>query len=125
MTIETNLKRIADALESIAASQLKMVGSTATAELQHSSTSTQAPPALKPATTQPPPAESTTTQPPPAADMTIEEVNTALMVEYKRLGNDRSKIDAVMAAEPFCVKVINELHPSKFADLIAAVKQVN
>ena len=118
--IETTLDRIADALESIADMQERMLASTGVA--------TEAvvdKPVLKAAekVTKPPPAEKKTAVPPPA-NLTVAEVNAALMVEYARLDNDFKKISDLMAAEPFCVTIIDDLSAEKFGDLVKAVKEL-
>ena len=101
MSIENNLKRIADALEALVAQK------TVTAE-QVAEVITPAPAA--PAAPAPAPA---------APQMTPEELNTALVAEFQRLGS-REGIDGVMAE--MGVTSITDLAADQYPVLLDKVK---
>jgi len=108
MSIENNLKRIADALEKIAANTEQRTGG-------NGETEAAAPdqPAAAPAQPAAAPAQ------PAAAPMSAEELNAALVAEYNRLGS-RDPIDEVL--QSFGVKAIGELEPEKYSQVVEAVK---
>lgn len=54
---------------------------------------------------------------------TPEQLNTALVEEFKRLGS-REPIDAVMKAEPFAVNGISDLAVEQYDALVAAIKAI-
>lgn len=121
MSIESNLKSIAESLaviaQHIAHPQVTVDQPATTAP---DTVKADAPP--PPATTEdkaPPP-------PPPAADpvvapMTPEELNALLVTEFKRLGG-REPIAAVMGAAPFSADSITALAPEQYQPLIDAVR---
>lgn len=134
MSIEKDLGRTATALESIAESLNQLVKTVQQTvnpvisiskptlkEAEVPKATTQPPTTV--VNTTPPPVEEVNTTPPPVVNMTVPELNAALVAECTRLG-DRKKIDDVMAAEPFRVKVINDLDPSHYGALIEAIKRV-
>ena len=85
MSIENNLKRIADALEALVEGR------------------------------------AAATPPPPAASMTPEQLNAALVEQFKRLGS-REPIDAVLRDHG--VQSITDLDPTQYQSVIDAVKAV-
>ena len=119
MSIESNLKSIAESLAIIAAAQVTVTVESAPVV---ETTAAPAPPADTPA----PPAPPADTPAPPAplaAVMTVEELNAGLVIEYKRLGS-REKITAIMGAAPYNAVSITNLTPDQFAPLLAAIQAV-
>jgi len=115
MPIEKDLKRIADALEIIAA---QMDGATAAPK------TAKPKPVAQPALASVPPAP--VAAPIPAAPVAAvllspEELNATLVAEFKRIG-DRKPIDDAMAA--LGVVSVGDLPNEKQAELIAAVKAI-
>jgi hypothetical protein len=55
--------------------------------------------------------------------MSPEELNTALLVEFKRLGGDRSKIDLALA--DFGVTGVQQLAAAQYQPLITAVRALS
>ena len=99
MSIENNLKRIADALEQIAKNTEPCVS--------NETGSTVAPaPAVAPA----------------VVAMTPDQLNATLVEQFKRLG-DRAAIDKVMT-EQFNVQSIKDLPAEQYVSLIEAVKAI-
>ena len=95
MTIENDLKRIADALEKIAThvcNPQQVVNPTQNAPIVPQE-QTQAPP--PPAADTPPPPAAETQAPPAQTLKSPEEMNTILVNEFKRIG-DRAPIDQAM-----------------------------
>lgn len=150
MSIENDLKRIADSLEKVARlmegaceQSAKEPATTASSEVSGTPVAPPAPPkseATGPAVSAPtPPApptqgasETVPTTPPappaPATDVpaisTPEELNAALVEQFKRLGS-RDPIDQIMRAEPFCAQGLGDLTVEQYGPLIEAVKKVN
>jgi len=125
MSIEKNLERIADAVESIASSLEKVV---ATVEFKYTVEVPEEKLELPPMTTAPPPPPPNMEAPPscpppeePAAALTREELNTALVEESKRVG-DPQKIFAIIKAEPFNATGIDTIDPGQYQALLNAVK---
>lgn len=157
MSIENNIKRIADALEGILG-KLDHIGTAVTQEQADeivketphapkqnvppapaadgaSTPDTNAPtaevppsPPAEPATAAPstvppapiPAAPAKDTTPPPAS-MTADELNAALVTEFKRLGN-RDPIDAVLREHG--VQSITDLKPDQHSSVIDKVKAI-
>jgi hypothetical protein len=126
MAIEKDLKRIADSLETIAnhlnksfAEKLADEGYTdavGSVEQTRSSTETTAPAAPNAPT---PPAQTTAPAAPTA--MTPEEMNNALVAEFKRIG-DRAPIDAAM--QQLGVTSVANLTAEQQHQLIATVRAI-
>jgi len=126
MSIENNLKRIADAVEKIADYM--------TADKQPGEPKAPKPiappnatPAAAPAAPQKPEAVSDTPEPKPVApaapvpSMTPEELNEAMIVEFRRLGK-RDPIDTVLAQ--FGVSGVTQLEPAQYQPVLDAIKAI-
>ena len=113
MSIENNLKHIADALEKIA-------GSTE-APAPAAPAPAPAPAPAAPAPAAPAPAAPAAHPAHPAAAMTVEQLNEALVVEFRRLGS-REPIDNAMAQ--FGVTSVNALQPVQYQPLLDVVKAI-
>tara|TARA_R110000823_G_scaffold241850_7_gene366464 strand:+ start:2593 stop:2961 length:369 start_codon:yes stop_codon:yes gene_type:complete len=120
MSIENSLERIADALE-LLADQGGIIDTDDTV-----SKVTEAPKPVAPTAPVPPAKVATPTPPsapaPVAEAMTPTDLNTALLAELARLGNDRAHIDAAMGT--FGVTSITQLTPDQYQPLIDAVKAI-
>lgn len=82
----------------------------------------EAPPAPPQQEVAPPaPPQPETVAAPPAPSMTAEELNTAIVVEFQRLGG-REKIDAEI--QKFGVTGISELPADKYQELLDNVKRL-
>lgn len=141
MSIEKNIERIATALERIAGAMehqkpvAEEVSKPEPAPVKDDKPATPPAPKQTEAAAPPPPAgkqESAPSTVPPAPttpasvstgepDMTPQELNNALVTEFKRLGNNREPIDKVMV-EQFGVQSISNLPADKRRDLLAAVQ---
>jgi pyruvate/2-oxoglutarate dehydrogenase complex dihydrolipoamide acyltransferase (E2) component len=140
MSIENNLERIASALESIANSVAPVgdpipVGEPLAQRVwAPRETAPVAEPVAEPAPAPAPvaePAPAPVAEPAPApvaepvaepvAAMTVEELNTALVAEFKRLGG-REGIDAEIAK--LGASSISEVDASQYAGLLNAVKAI-
>lgn len=153
MSIENNLKRIADSLEGILAKLDHIGGAVSQSEVDEivapkppvppsapSAAETVTPPPgnptqntttpAAPVTPAPPvtetvpsaaPVSAPSTPPAPAATMTADELNAALVTEFKRLGK-RDPIDAVL--REFGVQSITELKADQYQAVIDKVKAV-
>lgn len=55
--------------------------------------------------------------------MSTEELNAALVEEFKRLGNSREPIDKVML-EKFNTQSIKNIKPEQYGELLAAVRAI-
>lgn len=135
MSIENTLERIAAALETIAKN-----GGQLPAQEAPKSPATVVPPAAAapapsntaaPAPSKPLPSAAVPASPvatavvavPPAnPSMTLVELNSALVAEYVRLGNDRAPIDA--AFKQFNVSSAAGLTPDQYAPMLAAVRAI-
>jgi len=115
MTIENELKRIADSLEQLVAMQQVV---DITDESAPSIKPAEVPAAAPPA---PPPAAQK--EEPHTTQLTRKELNDALGVEAERLGG-ADKIFALMGAEPFNATGIDSIYPSQWKALIDAVKGI-
>ena len=120
--IEETLVRIVTALESIAKSMLKQANPLATIDptgpgVEATVTKTvEAPAAPEPEVEAPAPVA-------PAAELpqlSLEELNTSLMAEYGRLGNDRAPIDAALKVEG--ITGVSELAPEKYASFLEGIR---
>ena len=146
MSIEKDLGRIATALEGILA-KLDHIGTAVSQEQADTIVEApkeapkQTPPSPAPAadgpSTQPPveqatvapttssdtviPAAPAQDTPPPVVSMTADELNTALVAEFKRLGK-RDPIDAVL--REFGVQSITDLKEDQYAAVINKVKAI-
>ena len=139
MSIENTLERIAVALETIA----KNGGSLQSQEVPKSAvdtvvspvaaapapSNTSAPAPSKPLPSAAVPASPAATAPVavqpasvPVPTMTLEELNSALVAEYVRLGNDRVPIDA--AFKQFNVSSAAGLTPDQYAPMLAVVRAI-
>ena len=128
MSIETNLKSIAESLATIAACMpLSDPAPAADPSIVPASPATAPvtpPPVVETPVVTPPPAAVTpppVQTPPPAATptMTPEELNAALVVEAGRIGNPdliRSEMAKLGASS------VNQLQPEQYSVLVAAVK---
>lgn len=140
MSIENNLKRIADALEKIAANgsisgAVEVVAEAAKTvppkpPLNGPINPPPKPPAAGPTPPAPvtapvatPPAAPAVTPPPaPAVQMTVKELDEVLKAEYVRLGQNEAAIAMVKGAmAPYGVNV-QSVDTAKYGELIAAVK---
>lgn len=131
MSIENNIKRIADALEALV--QLQTAGANVTPVVETPATpkpvEAVAAPTPSPTVT-PDPVVAPTTAPdvapvvsptPTPAAITVEQLNAALVVEFKRLGG-REGIDTAIAALNGGNKSVTTLPPAQYQALIDAVK---
>jgi len=127
MSIESNLKRIADALEKIAVNT--QPGTFDTPAVTSADIVTQVPettgdPVAAPApapTAAPAPAPTTTEAPAPAPAMTPEELNAKLVIEFKRLGK-RDAIDTALAE--FGVAGVTSLTVDQYQPLLTKVQSI-
>lgn len=117
MTIESNLARIADALERIA-TLLTAPVLTNTVAVTPTPTAPVPPAATPPA----PPAATPAAAPVPPATMTLEQLNQLLVVEFTRLGNNRQPIDAAIKA--LGANTLSDLNPALYPQLLANVQAV-
>ena len=120
--IEETLVRIATALESIAKSMLKQANPLATIDPAVPSAEVVAKVAEAPA-----PSSAAVDEPvieptaaPPLPQLSLEELNTALMAEYGRLGNDRAPIDAALKLEG--ITGVSELAPEKYTSFLEGIQ---
>ena len=60
--------------------------------------------------------------PAPAAAMSAEELNAAILVEFKRLNGDRTKIDAVMTS--MSIAGITNATPEQYQPLLDAIRAI-
>lgn len=137
MSIENNLKRIADALEGIFECQLAMIStpdaSSERVPVQKAAVLDQAPTALSSTVKDATPSEAPATvstetpPPPPPADapttLTRDVLNGVLVEEFNRLGS-REGIDKVIQGEPFNATGIDGIDPSMYQELINAVREL-
>lgn len=142
MSIENNLKRIAESLEKLVELQTEVKQVIADSPKQPAAPAQDATPPAPPAaeqkteaaaatpeTTPPapptieekaPPAPSAE-QPAAPAAMTPQELNDALVAEFRRLGN-REGIDKAMA--DLGVTSVNQLQPEQYQPLVDAVRAI-
>ncbi len=135
MTIETNLNRIADALEGILG-KLSHIDQAVAPVITEADCVRKSEPEVLPkkvvkskpspapaveVTPPPPPAVEVTPPPPPAVEVTMtpDELNAALVIEFGRLGS-RNPIDTVM--REMGVGSIHDLKPEQYSVLIEKVK---
>ena len=127
MSIESDMKRIADALEAIVMTLQQTVNpvvevkAPATPAAPAAQTQAPPPPAQQPAQTQAPAAPVAPAAPAFAASMTPEELNNALVVEFKRLGS-REAIDNAMAE--FGVTSVKDLPLAQYQPLLAKIQAI-
>tara|TARA_R110000787_G_C13443394_1_gene446729 strand:+ start:6009 stop:6404 length:396 start_codon:yes stop_codon:yes gene_type:complete len=129
MSIENSLERIADALE-LLADQGGIIDTDDHMVTEAPKPVPVAAPASPVATAPSTPSRLVTAPAPPAASvavppaeaMTPTDLNTALLAELARLGNDRAHIDAAMGT--FGVTSITQLTPDQYQPLIDAVKAI-
>ena len=145
MSIENNLKRIADALEALVAGGTSLPATVAEVPKQPvapapvavvSSTPVTpapvvaAPPVAPVAPATPAPIQQAPVVTPAAVGPSVagalspEELNAALVAEFTRLGS-REPIDAVMRAAPFNAQSITDLTPEQYLPLINAIRTVS
>jgi len=135
MSIESNLKRIADALEVIAKSMEKQANPLVEAPAIATPVKTPpiasthedipAPPVtptqpvheVVPTVVVPPPTQPVTTA--SVTVMTAKEMNDALVTEFKRLGG-REKIDVILTS--FGITSVNDCPAEKQAEVLAAIR---
>jgi hypothetical protein len=122
MSIENNLERIASALESIANSVAPVGDPIPVGEplAQRVWAPRETAPVAEPVA-EPTPAPVAEPVAEPVAAMTVEELNTALVAEFKRLGG-REGIDAEIAK--LGASSISEVDASQYAGLLNAVKAI-
>lgn len=118
MSIEANLKRIADALEKIAEGMGSIDITSSVIKVPVAETPT-APPVAKEVPPAPAPAPAPTPAPAVVA-LTDEQMNAELLAEFKRLGNDRTKIDTVMTEKG--VTGVTGLTAEVQQDILGAVR---
>lgn len=137
MSIENNLKRIADALEALVAQKaganvkvnevVQQVAPAPVAEkpvapAPQQPVAPQAPAPVPPApVAEKPVAEKPVAPAPVAPSMTPEELNNALVVEFRRLGS-REAIDQAMAE--LGVTSVNDLKPEQYNVLLTKVQGI-
>ena len=137
MSIENNLKRIADALEALVAQKVaqkagadvkvnEVVQQVAPAPVAEKPVAPQQPVAPQaPAPVPPAPVAEKPVAPqapaPAAPSMTPEELNNALVVEFRRLGS-REAIDQAMAE--LGVTSVNDLKPEQYNVLLTKVQGI-
>lgn len=122
MSIENNLKRIADALEALVAQKAganvkvnEVVQQVAPAPVAEKPVAPAPPAPVPPAPVPPAPV------PPAAPSMTPEELNNALVVEFRRLGS-REAIDQAMAE--LGVTSVKDLKPEQYNVLLTKVQGI-
>lgn len=118
MSIEKALERIAVALEKLASSQTPLVP-VAPAPTAPCAVATSVPATSVAPTQEPAPAEPVT-----EGVMDVDQLQTALMVEYTRLGSNREPIDNVMRSDTFKVNSVYDLGAEQYAPLLATVKAI-
>lgn len=142
MSIENNLKRIADSLEIIAGvmddkAETSFAAKVPLPEEAGAPTPVPAPATIVDTPTVAPPiadAPTSVSAPAPAPEvgaapvtasevttqMTLDDLNTALVAEYNRLGKDRTMIDATVKG--FGVNTATELAPADYQAVLDKVK---
>lgn len=127
MSLESELKKNTAALEALTIA-IAMSGQPTVAPAHPSvapAASAQAPPvaqapvASAQAAPQTPPAGQA---PPITGPMTVAELNDAIVVEFKRLGQGKEPIMAVMAA--FGVSSVDQLTADQFAPLLVKIREL-
>ena len=135
MSIENNLKRIADALEALVAQKaganvkvnevVQQVAPAPVAEKPVAPAPQQPVAPQAPAPVPPAPVAEKPVAPqapaPTAPSMTPEELNNALVVEFRRLGS-REAIDQAMAE--LGVTSVNDLKPEQYTVLLTKVQGI-
>lgn len=131
MSLENNVKRIADALEALVKAQGAIVtpsDNTSVVNATPAQTVAPAPAPVQPAapvapvqTAAPaaPVQPAAVAQPAATGAMTAEQLNAAFMVEFKRLGA-REPIDAVLTQ--YGVSGVQQLTPEQHQPVLAAVR---